>query len=116
MAKVLPKPATKLNCKMGTQIIYIPNHALGDIHHEAAEKGFVTAVKSDGAFCRFWSKTSPKELRTTANSEFCKYENLVVLKTRNQLDIEAALIKIKEDWDALFEKKPLPEGKSTSSL
>jgi len=104
-----PKPATKLNCKMGTQIVYVPNHALGDINHEAAEKGFVTATKEDGAFCRFWSKDRPKELRTTANSEFCKYENLVVLRTHNPQLIEQTLIQIKEDWDALFEKKITPK-------
>ena len=104
-----PKPATKLNCKMGTQIVYVPNHALGDINHEAVEQGFVTASKTDGAFCRFWSRIYPGELRTTANSEFCKYENLVVLRTHNQSVVEEALIKIKEDWDALFEKKMTPK-------
>jgi hypothetical protein len=101
-----PKPATKLNCKMGTQIVYVPNHALGNIDHESVEQGFVTAVKVDGAFCRFWSRIYPGDLRTTANSEFCKYENLRVLKTKNQEVIESALIKIKEDWDALFK----PQG------
>ena len=97
-----PRPATKLNCKIGTQIVYVPNHANGDIHHEASDRGFVTSANPEGAFCRFWSKQNSRELRTTANSEFCKYENLVVLDTHRQTAVIKTLVKIKEDWDTLF--------------
>lgn len=55
--------------KPGTQIIYIPTHAEGDENHPDAQAGFVTSVKIGIAFCRYWSKHSPGELRTKANSE-----------------------------------------------
>ena len=55
----------------GTQIIYIPTHAKGFIRHQDVEIGFVTSLGRNGdvAFCRYWSKSNPDELRTKANSE-----------------------------------------------
>ena len=55
----------------GTQVIYIPTHAGGYARHPDVEIGFVTSLDDDGdtAFCRYWSKSSPAELRTKANSE-----------------------------------------------
>lgn len=53
--------------KRGTQIAYIPRHAEGDITHCDVEFGFVTSVKGDTVFCRYWR--IPGELRTVCNSE-----------------------------------------------
>lgn len=60
-----------MHVEKGTQIAYIPTHAGGDIDHKDVEFGFVTSVKPelDIAYCRYWSKYSPGELRTKANSE-----------------------------------------------
>lgn len=55
--------------KRGDQIIYVPRHAKGDTDHPNCERGFVTSVRGDNAFCRYWRKRLPFELRTTANSE-----------------------------------------------
>ena len=53
----------------GTQILYVPMHAQGDTNHPDCEAGFVTSVRGDVAFCRYWNKRLPAELRTKANSE-----------------------------------------------
>jgi hypothetical protein len=55
--------------KRGMQIAYIPRHAEGDIGHPDVEFGFVTSIRGGFAFCRYWSKRHPGQLRTTANSE-----------------------------------------------
>ena len=52
-----------------TQIKYTPTHAEGVPDHPDIEYGFVTSVKGDTIFCRYWSKHNPDDLRTTANSE-----------------------------------------------
>jgi len=63
----------------GQQIVYIPSHANGNIKHPDCEFGFVTGVNSVGdPYCRYWSKSSPGELRTKANSE-CTPKQLVRL-------------------------------------
>lgn len=55
----------------GDQIAYIPAHADGDINHPDVEFGFVTGGPNamECFFCRYWSKETPYELRTKANSE-----------------------------------------------
>jgi pilus assembly protein Flp/PilA len=43
--------------QIGTQVIYVPPRAQGDIHHAACERGFV--VEDDGGEvlnCMFWRK------------------------------------------------------------
>jgi len=58
------------NFKPKDQIAYIPLHAEGDIKHPDVEFGFVTSIsKSGDVFVRYWSKFTPGELRTKANSE-----------------------------------------------
>ena len=61
------------------QIAYIPMHADCDINHPDVEFGFVTSINeaADSAFCRYWSKYSPGELRTKANSEGTPIDMLV---------------------------------------
>ncbi len=75
----------------GTQIIYIPDHAQGDIDHPDCERGFVTSVRGDVAFCRYWSKFDRMELRTKANSEGTPIRNLVAMDTRAQFLIDKLL-------------------------
>lgn len=55
--------------KRGQQIALVPDHANGNLGHRDVEFGFVTSVKGDTVFCRYWSRYSPGELRTKANSE-----------------------------------------------
>ena len=83
----------------GQQIIYIPSHVYprqGEesppLYHPDCEKGFVTSVNGHGyAFCRYWSKYPPFNLRTQANSERTPIANLVVQDTVPQIAVEAAL-------------------------
>lgn len=77
----------------GTQIIYVPSHADGPDHPDA-EPGFVTSGGHEGfvfAFCRYWSKTYPGELRTKLNSERTAVEDLVVQDTMSQALVKKAL-------------------------
>lgn len=69
--------------KRGTQIIYVPNHADGDVEHEDCERGFVITDKGESAFCRYWARTE-LTLRTLSCSELTPKANLVVKKSRGQ--------------------------------
>jgi hypothetical protein len=86
----------------GIQIIYVPLHAQGDTQHPDCEAGFVTSVRETVAFCRYWSKHTPGELRTKANSEATPLEYLVVQDTVPQEDVRKALVTIYKEnnrWD-----------------
>ncbi len=66
----------------GEQITYVPLHAEGDPNHKDAQHGFVTSVRNPGTrreivFCRFWFDNSHTELRTKANSEGCRPDDLI---------------------------------------
>ena len=78
--------------KKGDQIIYVPTHADG-IDHPDAERGFVTGLcpNEDSVFCRYWSKTNPHQLRTTANSEATPINMLVKDNSRLQSTITQLL-------------------------
>lgn len=79
-----------MELKPGTQIIYVPYHAHGDIDHRDAQAGFVTSVREDGtALCRYFYKDGT--LRTAANSERCDIAMLVVRDTRPQSIIDELL-------------------------
>ena len=82
--------------KAGTQIIYVPLHAKGDIHHGDCQAGFVTSVKGDVAYCRYWSKYSLGELRNKACSERCDISRLVVQNTVDQRIIDEMLPELRE--------------------
>lgn len=75
----------------GMQVIYIPDHAEGDENHPDCEFGFVTSVRGDVAFCRYWRKGHPGELRTVANSEGTPIRNLVAHDSVPQSVIDAWL-------------------------
>lgn len=85
----------------GTQIVYIPDHANGNIDHPDSQAGFVTAVclNNDGNFCdyfycRYWNKDGT--LRTRCNSEGTRSLNLVIHDKYPQSKIDAAMLQIKE--------------------
>jgi len=77
--------------KRGTQIVYIPQHAEGDRNHKDVEEGFVTSVRGNSAFCRYWSKYDRYQLRTKANSESTSIRDLVIEATRTQDIIDEML-------------------------
>lgn len=87
-----------MTLKRGTQIAYIPTHANGDIEHPDVELGFVTSVRDDVAFCRYWSKYSPDELRTKANSEATPIDMVVEHVSVHPLVVESAL-QVIDDWE-----------------
>ena len=58
-----------LDFKRGDQIVYIPEHANGYRCHADSDFGFVTSVRADTVYCRYWSKHSCDELRTKTCSE-----------------------------------------------
>jgi hypothetical protein len=73
--------------KRGMQIAYVPKHAYDDLRHPDVQFGFVTSVREKACFCRYWSKNSPGELRTKANSELTPKDLLVPCFSKNELEI-----------------------------
>ena len=62
--------------KPGMQVAYIPQHADGDIAHYDVEFGFVTSVRGDTVYCRYWRKGKLDQLRTMSCSEGCDAPSL----------------------------------------
>jgi hypothetical protein len=85
-----------MTLKRGTQIAYIPMHCNDDLFHPDVEYGFVTSVRDDVAFCRYWSKFTSGHLRTQANSEATPIDMIVICQTRPQFVIENWLRQIDE--------------------
>ncbi len=83
--------------KRGDQIVYIPNHARNNRNHPDCEYGFVTSIGTKIAFCRYWSKAKPAELRTTANSEATMISNLQLHKSVSQKRVDDWLVKISKE-------------------
>lgn len=96
---ILPKLET---LGPGAQVIYVPNHADGDIRHPDCEAGFI--VKLDAArrvaYCGFYSNLPGPHLhdvpalRTTANGESVSFDYLVPLATRAQWIVDNDLERI----------------------
>jgi len=61
--------------KKGDTVIYVPTHADGDRNHPDCEHGFVTSTNETFVLCKFYDKHG--RLRTIANSEACRPEDLV---------------------------------------
>ena len=78
----------------GTQIAYIPMHASGDLGHSDVELGFITSVRDDAAFCRYWRKGQPGMLRTVANSELTPLDMLVEHKSVPQEKVNQILERV----------------------
>ena len=89
----------------GTQIIYVPDHAEGELKHRDCEAGFVMYVRGETAYCRYWSKYDPTLLRTQANSEGTPIHNLVELETRSQELVNRVIAKIEYDGGQLLEER-----------
>ncbi len=86
------KKASLRNLKRGTQIIYVPGHAEGDVNHPDCDRGFVTSVRAGMVFCRHWSKKAPPpELRTKLCSERRYARDLVVVDSAEQWVVDVAL-------------------------
>lgn len=85
------------NLKLGTQILYIPNHADGNIEHFDVEAGFVVSVTEDGAFCRYWRRLGhwrwwqTKQLRTRMNSELTPFGNLLIYESAGKSAVDKAI-------------------------
>jgi len=77
----------------GTQILYVPTHAEGNLSHPDVEAGFVTSVRDDTVFCRYWRKDL-SELRTKANSEGTPADLLVTQDSVSQSRVDTALATI----------------------
>ena len=75
----------------GDQIIYIPTHADNDPDHPDCEFGFVTSIRSNNVFCRYWSKIDQKLVRTNANSEATNPRDLYLWDSRPQSQIDNLL-------------------------
>ena len=77
----------------GTQIIYVPDHAKGNIEHPDCEMGFVTNADTHNGFvfCRYWSKHFLGELRTAANSELTPIANIMIHDSFPQQRIDDAI-------------------------
>lgn len=80
--------------KAGDQIVYLPDHADGDMNHSAAELGFVERVRNrEGvppeALCRFWRRGHPGELRTVANGEWCGTYSLALYDSVPQDQVDS---------------------------
>ena len=78
--------------KKGTQIIYVPEHANGNMSHPDCERGFVTSIQKDreAAFCRYWTKDL-SDLRTRANSERTYLWNLELMVSVPQSRVRETL-------------------------
>lgn len=98
--------------KKGTQIVYVPVHAHGNITHRDCEEGFIAdklGIRLDYIHCRYWSKENPEFLRTTASGESTPLDCIVIKNTREQWKVENALkfiengvpnhIPQKQTWD-----------------
>ena len=83
--------------KQGTQIIYVPTHANGDTSHRDCQTGFLaydkefTPTSNLMAYCRYWSKHSPGELRTKANAELTPLNLVVFQDTVPQEQVDRAI-------------------------
>ena len=84
--------------KMGTQIVYVPLHANGNVDHPDCEAGFVTSLRGDTVWCRYWSKHCPGELRTKANSEATPLDLLVFTDTRPQDEVDRIVATLLPLW------------------
>lgn len=77
-----------------TQIVYIPAHAKGNPDHPDCEFGFITSQNDEFIFCRFWMKKGLSydkcELRTKANSEACRPEDIMLYRKVGEHVVDAA--------------------------
>lgn len=77
----------------GDQVAYVPTHAHKDIDHPHAETGFVTSLRDDFAFVRYWMKgREGADLRTTGNSEGTPIDNLRLLPRTDPRHVDLGIV------------------------
>jgi hypothetical protein len=84
--------------KRGTQIIYVP-YDVDDLDDFSCEEGFVTSVDEEEgvAYCRFWHRNFPTQLRTKSRSERVALEWLREQDTRAQRFVDETLRRLEDD-------------------
>ncbi len=72
--------------KKGSQVVYVPMHAHGDVYHPDAKYGFVMSVQKGAGtvFVRYFATLSPLILYTRANSERTDITDLFPLDFTDQ--------------------------------
>ncbi len=96
--------ATTNNLTTGTQIIYVPTHLLSnpDILNMEILFGFVTSVREQVAFCRFYDKYGLHSLRTMSCSESVNIDrNLFLFDTRTKNFVNQWIRTIRKDEKAI---------------
>lgn len=104
------------------QIVYIPDHVI-DLEHERIaagrfldfdednlrqiEFGFIMSTRYEddsmgyvrpvSAYCRLWRSYQSKELRTRANSELARWDNIFFFDSVPQAQVDAAIRQIEEE-------------------
>ena len=76
----------------GTQVIYVPMHAEGNIAHPDCEAGFVTSLQVPFAFVRYFYPGG--ELRTVANGERTAIGDLRIANTRMQEEVDHLMVEL----------------------
>ncbi|MDZ7697913.1 MAG: hypothetical protein U5R49_13640 [Deltaproteobacteria bacterium] len=80
----------------GTQIVYMPDQAKGDLNHSDVMFGFVVAHKGEFFhWCHFWSKNKPEILRTRKSPDMVPNDNLIRKKTVPQKQVDEMMAKLK---------------------
>ena len=88
----------------GTQILYVPTHAKGDISHPDVQHGFVMEDRSDidCCRCRYWIKGKEgKELRTKTNSELTPIPNIVQRSSTEHYVVSEFIRRIENELDGM---------------
>lgn len=85
----------------GTQILHVPTHADNDLSHPDVECGFVTSIRGDVAFCRYWRKDLV-DLRTKSCSEGIPIDLIVVQNSVTPEKVEAAMKWIQEETEKIM--------------
>ncbi len=91
------------NLKLGTQIVYVPIHANGDVDHPDSQAGFITSLRPQFnlVFCRYWRKNDFGRLGTPANSEGIFINSVVIKDTVPQKLVDTKLAEILKEITAL---------------
>ena len=80
----------------GTQIVYMPDQAKGDLNHSDVMFGFVVAQKGEFFhWCHFWSKRNLEKLRTVSGPEMIPNDNLIKKKTVPKKQVEEMMARLK---------------------
>ena len=94
---------------IGTQVMYKPGHA--SLYEKFCAYGFIMGYTGYGegegftslVFCRFFNDNNHsssrgwEDMRTVANSEACRPEDLYIYDSRSQEIVDACVARIRED-------------------